>query len=77
MRLLFCGDVVGRSGREVVLQNIPKLRERLSLDCVIVNGENAANGFGINASICKDFYKAGVDVITTGNHIWDQRETIR
>lgn len=77
MRLLFCGDVVGRSGREVILQNIPKLRERLSLDCVIVNGENAANGFGINASICKDFYKAGVDVITTGNHIWDQRETIR
>lgn len=76
MRLLFCGDVVGRSGREAILQHIPKLRERLGLDCVIVNGENAANGFGINASICKDFYNVGVDVITTGNHIWDQREII-
>jgi len=76
MRLLFCGDVVGRSGREAILHHVPILRERLNLDCVIVNGENAAHGFGISPSICKEFYKVGVDVITTGNHIWDQKEII-
>ena len=74
MRILFCGDVVGRSGREAVQRYVPLLRQRLNLDCVIVNGENAASGFGITSSICQDFYKIGVDVITTGNHIWDQRE---
>lgn len=76
MRLLFCGDIVGRSGRDVVLKEVPRLREQLQLDCVIANGENAAHGFGITAGICKDFYAAGVDIITGGNHIWDQKETI-
>lgn len=73
LRILFCGDVVGRCGREAVQQWVPKLRAALSLDFVVVNGENAASGFGITSDICRDFHRAGVDVITTGNHVWDQR----
>jgi len=76
MRLLFCGDVMGRAGRTVVTQEIPRLRKNLDLDLVIINGENAAHGFGITGAICAEFYAAGVDVVTTGNHVWDQRETI-
>jgi hypothetical protein len=74
MRLLFCGDIVGKSGRDVVVANIPTLRQSLKLDCVIVNGENAAHGFGITSGICNDLYKAGVDIITTGNHVFDNRD---
>ena len=74
MRILCCGDVVGKSGRQVIEEHIPELRRRLSLDLVLVNGENAAHGFGITEKICKSFYDIGVDVITTGNHVWDQRE---
>lgn len=69
-----CGDVVGKSGRQVVINNMADLRQRLSLDFVLLNGENAAHGFGISEKICGTFYQAGVDVITTGNHVWDQRE---
>ena len=76
MRLLFCGDLVGRSGREVVLQHLPELRRRLRLDFVVVNGENAARGFGITRKICDDLFEAGADVITGGNHSWDQREAL-
>jgi metallophosphoesterase (TIGR00282 family) len=76
MKILYCGDVVGRSGRDAIHQYLPSLRQQLSIDLTIVNGENAAHGFGINKSICQDFYKLGVDVITTGNHIWDQKEII-
>ena len=76
MKLLFLGDVVGRSGRDAVINAIPGIRERLSLDFVVVNGENAAHGFGINPKICAEFYAAGVDVVTLGNHAWDQREII-
>lgn len=76
MRLLFLGDIVGRSGREAVIARLPGLREKLKLDFVIVNGENAAGGFGITGQICEELYDAGVDVITTGNHVWDQRETL-
>lgn len=74
MRILFCGDIVGRSGREVVLQEVPRLREAYAIDFVIANGENAAHGFGISAGICKELYACGVDVITTGNHVWDHKE---
>ena len=74
MRVLFCGDVVGRAGRRAVVKHVPELRRRLALDFVAVNGENAAHGFGITAKICKEFYAAGVDAITTGNHVWAQRE---
>ena len=76
MRFLFCGDVMGRSGRDVVVEHMPRLRRDLGLDFVIVNGENAAHGFGITEEICRDFYKAGCDVITTGNHVWDKRDII-
>ncbi len=76
MRLLFCGDVVGRSGRDLLCEQLPRLRRELGLDFVIVNGENAAGGFGITEKICNEFYEAGADVVTTGNHVWDQKETI-
>ena len=76
MRILFFGDVVGRSGREAVLRDLPDIRAKLSPDFVILNGENAAAGFGITSKICQDFFKSGVDVITLGNHAWDQKEII-
>jgi hypothetical protein len=76
LRILFCGDVVGKSGRGAVLSHIPELRRQLDLDFVVVNGENAAHGFGITEGICQDFYDVGVDAITTGNHVWDRREII-
>lgn len=76
MRLLFCGDLVGRSGREIVLQHLPELRRRLQLDFVIVNGENAAGGFGITRKICEELFEAGADVVSGGNHSWDQKEAL-
>ena len=76
MRLLFLGDIVGRSGRKAVLDTLPGLVERYNLDFVIVNGENAAGGFGITESICQSILDAGADVITTGNHVWDQKEAL-
>lgn len=76
MRILICGDVVGRAGREAVTGNLPSLRDRYGIDFVIINGENAAGGFGITPKICDEFYAAGADVITTGNHVWDQRDII-
>ncbi len=75
MRILFCGDVVGRAGREAVLGIVPKLREEYRPDAVIVNGDNAAGGFGISGEICRQFFDGGVDVITGGDHIWDQKDT--
>ncbi len=74
MRILFCGDIVGRSGREAVLTYLPRLKAELALDFIIANGENSAHGFGITKTICHELFTAGVDVITSGNHIWDQRE---
>jgi len=76
MKILFCGDVVGRSGRDAVLAHLPTLRQQLDPDFIVVNGENAAGGFGITSEICKKFYAAGVDVITGGNHSWDNREIL-
>src|SRR5262249_49825853 len=76
MRWLFLGDIVGRSGREALLEQLPRLRRELALDFVVVNGENAAGGFGITEKLCAEFYAAGTDVITTGNHVWDQKETV-
>ncbi|MGY9002462.1 MAG: TIGR00282 family metallophosphoesterase [Rhodospirillales bacterium] len=74
MKILICGDVMGKSGRRTIEAYIPVLREKLGLDFVIVNGENAAHGFGITEKMCREFFDLGVDVITTGNHVWDQRE---
>lgn len=76
MRILFLGDLVGRDARDAAAAAMPALRAELKLDCIIVNAENAAHGFGITPQICQDLYAAGADVITTGNHIWDQREII-
>ncbi len=76
MKILFCGDVVGRSGREAVLKHVPVLKAERGLDFVIVNGDNAAGGFGIQPVHCKDFFSRGVDVITGGDHIWDQKEIL-
>ena len=76
MRILFCGDVVGRSGREAVTLHVPALRKQLKLDFVIANGENAAHGFGMTEKTCGELFEAGVDVITGGNHTWDKPEII-
>jgi hypothetical protein len=76
MRILFLGDVVGRSGRVAVAETLPKLRERYAADFVVINGENAAGGFGITEAILTELLDAGADVVTTGNHVWDQREAL-
>ena len=76
MRILFVGDVVGRSGRTIVLERLPGLIADWKLDLVVVNGENAAGGFGITEAIYQDFIDAGADAITLGNHAWDQREAL-
>ncbi|WP_340149265.1 TIGR00282 family metallophosphoesterase [uncultured Sneathiella sp.] len=74
MRILYFGDVVGRSGREVLIERLPEIRKRLSTDFVVVNGENAAGGFGITEKIAAEFYDAGADCIVLGNHSFDQKE---
>lgn len=76
MRLLFIGDVVGRSGRDLVQRELPGLRQRLALDAVVVNAENAAGGYGLNPTIAKELFAAGADLLTLGNHAWDQKELI-
>ncbi|WP_428698420.1 TIGR00282 family metallophosphoesterase [Stappia sp.] len=76
MRLLFLGDLVGRSGRQAAIDVLPRLVDRHKIDFVIVNGENAAAGFGITEEILQDVLDAGADVVTTGNHVWDQRDTL-
>tara|TARA_R110002020_G_scaffold316361_10_gene531562 strand:+ start:3481 stop:4305 length:825 start_codon:yes stop_codon:yes gene_type:complete len=76
MRLLFLGDMVGRSGRTAVWNRLPGLIRDFKLDFVIVNGENAAGGFGITEEIFLETLEAGADVVTTGNHVWDQREAL-
>ena len=75
MKILFLGDVVGVSGRSLILKNLLSEIKNKKIDFVVVNGENAADtGVGITKEICKDFFNCGVDVITTGNHVWDQKE---
>ena len=77
MKILFLGDIVGISGRSMVLNNLLSKIKNEKIDFVVVNGENAAdNGLGLTQEICKDFFNSGVDVITTGNHVWAQKETV-
>jgi metallophosphoesterase (TIGR00282 family) len=76
VRILFIGDVVGRSGRAIVQERLPGLVRDWKLDLVVLNGENAAGGFGITESIYNEFLDAGVDAVTLGNHAWDQREAL-
>lgn len=73
VRIFFLGDIVGRPGRELVLERLPRLRTELKLDAVIANAENSAAGSGINAGIAKALLQGGVDAITLGDHVWDQR----
>lgn len=76
MRILFIGDVVGKAGRTAVTERLPGLIRDLSLDLVVLNGENAAGGFGITEAIYNDFIDAGVDAVTLGNHAWNQKEAL-
>jgi metallophosphoesterase (TIGR00282 family) len=76
MRILFIGDVVGRSGRAIVLERLPGLIVNWKLDLVVINGENAAGGFGITETLYAELIEAGADAITLGNHAWDQREAL-
>jgi metallophosphoesterase (TIGR00282 family) len=76
VRILFIGDVVGRSGRTVVTDRLPDLIRDWKLDFVVVNGENAAGGFGITEAIYQELVEAGADAITLGNHAWDQKEAL-
>ena len=77
MKILFLGDVLGPSGCKSVQGYLPQIKKKNKIDFVIVNGENAADsGVGITEKITEDLFNAGVDVITSGNHIWDQKETI-
>src|SRR5499425_62371 len=76
MRILFVGDIVGRSGRAAALERLPMLIAQWRLDFVAVNGENAAGGFGITEAIYQELVDAGADAITGGNHSWDQKEAL-
>jgi len=77
MKILFLGDVVGISGRSIVLSALFSTIKDNKIDFVVINGENAADsGVGLTEVICKDFFNCGADVITTGNHVWDQKETM-
>lgn len=76
MRLLFIGDIVGKPGRKAVRLLLPRLRERLQPDVVIANGENMAGGNGITRDTANEMFKAGIAVLTTGNHVWDRSEAL-
>src|SRR5690349_22056423 len=75
LTVLFLGDIVGEPGRNAVISRLPGLKEQHAVDFIVVNGENAAGGRGITGKIAIDLLRAGVAVITTGDHVWDQRET--
>ncbi len=76
MKLLFIGDIVGEPGRKAVQQILPRLHEQQALDFVIANGENSAGGNGITPQIAGELFSAGIDVITTGDHLWDQKSVL-
>src|SRR5271154_6083510 len=76
MRVLLIGDIVGRSGRTIVYDRLPRLVRDWKLDLVVANGENAAGGFGITEAIYRELLDAGVDAVTLGNHAWDQKEAL-
>jgi 2',3'-cyclic-nucleotide 2'-phosphodiesterase len=76
LRILFIGDIFGRPGRTIVKDRLPELVREYAPGLVIANGENAAAGFGITPSLAEDLFELGIDVITTGNHVWDKREIL-
>jgi 2',3'-cyclic-nucleotide 2'-phosphodiesterase len=76
VKLLFIGDIIGKSGRQVISRTLHKLVDRHLVDLVIANGENAAGGFGLTEEVANELFKSGVDVITSGNHIWDKKDAL-
>jgi 2',3'-cyclic-nucleotide 2'-phosphodiesterase len=76
VKLLFIGDIIGKPGRQAVSRELHRLVDRYMVDLVIANGENAAGGFGITEETASDLYKCGIDVLTSGNHIWDKKESV-
>ena len=76
MKLLFIGDIFGKPGREIVRRGLPALIEHHAIDFVIANGENAAAGFGITGDIAEALFGYGIDVMTSGNHVWDKKEVL-
>lgn len=74
MKILFCGDIVGRAGRDVVKKRVPELRREHGLDAVIVNVDNAAGGFGINGDTLRDLKNSGIDCMPGGDHVFDQKD---
>lgn len=76
MRILFIGDIFGRPGRTIVHELLPGLQKQYGAELTVANGENAAGGFGITPQIAEELFELGIDVITTGNHVWDKREII-
>jgi metallophosphoesterase (TIGR00282 family) len=76
VKILFIGDIVGEAGRKALRKGIPNLVERLKIDFVIANAENAAGGFGITRDVGEEIFSLGVDVLTSGNHIWDKKEAV-
>ena len=76
MKILFAGDVVGKAGRQILKEGLAKLREEQEFDLVIANVENAAAGFGVTPDIADQFFASGIDVLTSGNHVWDKKEII-
>jgi len=76
LNILFIGDIFGRAGRTIVKDRLPELRQRHAVDLVIANCENAAAGFGITPALAEELFELGIDVMTTGNHVWDKREII-
>jgi 2',3'-cyclic-nucleotide 2'-phosphodiesterase len=76
LNILLLGDVVGRPGRDAVKAHLPRLKRDLAVDLAIVNAENAAHGYGLTERLAGELYEAGADILSTGNHVWDQRELI-
>ncbi len=76
LRLLFIGDIVGKPGRSIVKALLPGLIDKLKINLVVANGENTAGGFGITEKVAKELFQQGINVITTGNHVWDKKEDI-
>ena len=76
MKIIFIGDIVGKSGREAIANNISLIKKKYNPDAIIVNAENAASGYGLSKKIALELFALGVDVITLGNHAWDQREML-
>jgi metallophosphoesterase (TIGR00282 family) len=76
VKLLFIGDIIGKPGRQVISRELHRLVDRYLVDLVIANGENSAGGFGITEETANELYKCGIDVLTSGNHIWDKKDSL-